>query len=138
KADSKAKPAPKPAPAAEKEKDKGSAIKSLLPKITGRAAKKPEAEEAKPAPVEKPVTPPKPKEALSLIDEKPKKVRKITTEAEKKSFFTPISRVLAAEQEAAQPEPPPAAPVVAEVTEIPAVIEEDGKKIIHLKPPIIV
>jgi translation initiation factor IF-2 len=140
KADAKAKPAPKTAPAADKEKEKESTVKSLLPKITGRTAKKPEAEKPAPAPEEKPVAPPKPKEALSLIDEKPKKVRKIATEAEKKSFFTPISRVLEAEQRAAQPpEPVEAAPVVAETAEVvPTVIEEDGKKIVHLKPPIIV
>lgn len=144
KADAKAKPAPKPAAAADKEKDKGSAVKSLLPKITARAAKKPE-EEVKPEPEAKPVVPPKPKEAVSLIDEKPKKVRKVATEAEKKSFFTPISRVLQAEQEKAiAPEPAPVAPaapaaaVPAPADEAPAVIEEDGKKIIHLKPPIIV
>jgi translation initiation factor IF-2 len=140
KAEAKAKPSPKSAAPAGKEKDKGGAVKSLLPKITARAAKKPEAEEAKPKPkpeaVAKPAAPPKPKEAVSLIDEKPKKVRKAATEAEKKSFFTPISRVLEAEK-APAPEPAPA-PVVAEAAEVPSVIEEDGKKIIHLKPPIIV
>ena len=137
KAEAKAKPSPKPAAAA----DKDSGVKSLLPKITARAAKKPEAEEAKPEAEAKPVAPPKPKEALSLIDEKPKKVRKVATEAEKKSFFTPISRIQAAEQEKeATPAPEAAAPVVssAEPTEEPAMVEEDGKKIIHLKPPIIV
>ncbi|HET6408112.1 MAG TPA: translation initiation factor IF-2 [Chthoniobacteraceae bacterium] len=137
KAEAKAKPSPKPAAAA----DKDSGVKSLLPKITARAAKKPEAEEAKPEAEAKPVAPPKPKEALSLIDEKPKKVRKVATEAEKKSFFTPISRIQAAEQEKeAAPAPETAAPVAAsaEPTEEPAMVEEDGKKIIHLKPPIIV
>jgi translation initiation factor IF-2 len=145
KADAKAKPSPKPAATADKEKDKGSAVKSLLPKITARTAKKAEPEEPAPAPAPevKPVAPPKPKEALSLIDEKPKKVRKVATEAEKKSLFTPISRIQAAEQEkAAAPEPAPvaaAAPAPAAPSdEAPVVIEEDGKKIIHLKPPIIV
>jgi translation initiation factor IF-2 len=137
-AEAKAKPAPKPSAAADKEK--GGAVKSLLPKITARAAKKAEPEEPKPKPKPasepKPAAAAKPKEALSLIDEKPKKVRKVATEAEKKSLFTPISRVLEAEK-VPLPEPAPA-PVAAETAEVPAVIEEDGKKIIHLKPPIIV
>lgn len=140
KADAKAKPAP-PKPAAAAEKDKGSAVKSLFPKITARAAKKPEEEpQPQPAPEAKPV-PPKPKEAVSLIDEKPKKVRKIATEAEKKSLFTPISRIQAEQERVAVPEPvpvAPVAPVAAAPDEAPALIEEDGKKIIHLKPPIIV
>jgi translation initiation factor IF-2 len=150
-AEAKAKPASKSAASADKhkekdkEKDKGGAVKSLLPKIIARTAKKAEPEEPKPAPKPapksapepKPAAPVKPKEAVSLIDEKPKKVRKIATEAEKKSLFTPISRVREAEKTPPSPEPAPA-PVVHEAVEIPAVIEEDGKKIIHLKPPIIV
>jgi translation initiation factor IF-2 len=60
-----------------------------------------------------------------------------TPEGEKKSMFVPISKVREAEQQAAATPPPsvtpaPAAPEGAEV------IEEDGKKIIHLKAPIIV
>ena len=109
-------------------------VKSLLPKITARAPKK--EEQLKEAP-KAPEPPPKPKEALSLIDEKPKRVRTATPEGEKKSMFVPISKVREAEQQAAATPPPsvtpaPAAPEGAEV------IEEDGKKIIHLKAPIIV
>src|SRR5436190_6580240 len=111
-------------------------VKSLLPKITARTApvkKEEPAAEAEPTPAPEPA---KAKAAtVSLIDDKPKKVRKAATEAEKKSLFTPISKVLEAEQAKAAPAPAPAAPTVPEGAEV---IEEDGKKIIHVKPPIIV
>ncbi len=115
--------------------DSGGPVKSLLPKITARAAKKEEPKEAPKAPE----PPPKPKvEAVSLIDEKPKKVRTAPVEGEKKSFFAPISKVLEAEQQKAAA-PAPVAPVAVTPTpEGAEVIEEDGKKIIHLKAPIIV
>ena len=74
-------------------------VKSLLPKITARTApvkKEEPAAEAEPTPAPEPA---KAKAAtVSLIDDKPKKVRKAATEAEKKSLFTPISKVLEAEQ----------------------------------------
>jgi translation initiation factor IF-2 len=116
--------------------DSGAPVKSLLPKITARAAKKEEPKEAPKAPE----PPPKPKEAVSLIDEKPKKVRTAPAEGEKKSLFVPISKVLEAEQQkaAAEAAPPPVAPVAPVAAEGAEVIEEDGKKIIHLKAPIIV
>jgi translation initiation factor IF-2 len=134
-ADADAKAGSKPA---RKTSDKAApgTVKSFLPKITGRPAATPVApvEEPKPEPAKEP---PKPKEAVSLIDEKPPRPKRDGT-AEKKSFFTPISRVLEKEQQKAQPvEPTPPAAVVpppdAAVT-----TEEDGRKIIHLKPPIIV
>lgn len=134
-------PAPAPRPT-------DSGVKSLLPKITARtpaakkAAEEAAAEEARKAAAAANPEPPKPKEvAVSLIDEKPK-ARKPATTAEKKSLFAPISKVLAAEAAekaaaaAPPPPPPPPAPVEAEVAA--ESVEEDGKKIIHLKPPIIV
>jgi len=141
KADAKGRP-----DAAKKPGDKTGAhnpVKSLLPKITARTAKpeEPPVEEPKEAPKE----PVKPKETVSLIDDKPKARRAASTE-QKKSLFVPISKVLQAEQERNAPPPPPepapepvavAAPAVeGEKTE--TVIEENGQKIIHLKPPIIV
>jgi translation initiation factor IF-2 len=110
-------------------------VKSLLPKITARTAV-PKKEEAKPKPELPPaVEPAKPKETVSLIDEKPKKPRKTATEEEKKSLFPSISKVLDAELAKVAPPAPPAAPAVPDGAEV---LEEDGKKIIHLKPPIVV
>src|SRR5690242_14376402 len=100
-ADAKSKAAPKPAPKA----DKPNPVKSLLPKNTVRGAK-PVKEQPKPAP-EPTAEAPMKQEAVSLIDEKPKRVRKVATEAEKKSFFVPISRVREAEQKALEPQPVP-------------------------------
>jgi translation initiation factor IF-2 len=130
-----------PAAASKAGKSDKTAVKSLLPKITARGAKKEEPEAPKPEAVPAP-EPPKPKEAaVSLIDDKPKRVRKPATEEEKKSLFVPISKVRQAEQlAAAEPvAPPPVVPapvVVPESADV--VVEEDGRKIIHLKPPIIV
>jgi translation initiation factor IF-2 len=113
------------------------AVKSLLPKITARAAAKPAApvEEPKIKPAKEP---PKPKEAVSLIDEKPRREKRDGA-AEKKSLFTPISKVLEKEQQKAQaPEPEPAPAAAAAALDGAVTTEEDGRKIIHLKPPIIV
>jgi len=128
---------------AKKPADKGGtgAVKSLLPKITARAAApKAPAPAPEPEAPAAPKEPPKPKEALDLLAEKPKRVRKPVAEGEeKKSLFTPISKIIEAEQAAtaaaAAAPAPTATPAVPEGAEI---IEEDGKKIIHLKPPIIV
>ncbi len=114
-------------------------VKSLLPKITARAAapkvaEKPEPEAAKPEP---PKEPAKPKEALDLLAEKPKRAKRDPSAESKKSMFAPISKIIEAEQvKAAIAALPP--PVVSIVPEGADIIEEDGKKIIHLKPPIIV
>jgi translation initiation factor IF-2 len=116
------------------EKATEGAVKSLLPKITARAAGAKKAEKKPEAEKEVKKEPPKPKETVSLIDDKPKRVRKEATVEEKKSLFVPISKVLEAEQQKSAPAPA-AAPAAPEGAEI---IEEDGKKIIHLKPPIIV
>src|SRR4051794_36082109 len=71
--------------------DPAAPVKSLLPKITARAPKKEQPKEEPKAPE----PPPKPKaEAVSLIDEKPKKIRVPQAEGEKKSLFVPISKVL--------------------------------------------
>ncbi|MEO6055051.1 MAG: translation initiation factor IF-2 [Chthoniobacterales bacterium] len=107
---------------------------SKLPPISSRAKEAPEAPKAE---KEKPA-PPKPVETLSLIEPVKKAVKKPATTARK---LPSIGKV--------EPEPEPvviSAPASSEVTaEISAetesvaeVIEEGGKKIIHIKPPIIV
>jgi translation initiation factor IF-2 len=106
---------------------------------------------AKPAaPAERPpVEPPRPPaEALSLIEPKVKKVRKTEPDGTRriKSFLPPISKISSPSEPAAEPAPAEEAPadiapeVVAEVE--PPVPEEepvvDNRKVIHIKPPIIV
>ena len=91
--------------------------------------------EPKPAPVVK--------ETLSLIDEKPKKVRRAPGTFENKPFIA-LPRIA----QRAEPEPDPvAAPLIPEpaapelIEEIAAAVEPEPKideKIIHIKPPIIV
>ena len=134
-ADAEAKPK-----AAKKSTDKGGsgAVKSLLPKITARAAApKPEEKPAEPTPPPAPKEPAKPKEALDLLAEKPKRAKREPSAESKKSLFTPISKIIEAEQAKAAVAASPA-PVAAPAPEGAEIIEEDGKKIIHLKAPIIV
>ncbi len=90
-----------------------------------------------------PVPPAPPAEALSLIEPKKKKIRKPEGEIERKtrSFLPPISKISA---------PAPAEPVVVSAPEAvaePEIVEEiapvaeepvDERKVIHIKPPIIV
>jgi translation initiation factor IF-2 len=106
---------------------------------TAKAEKtKPGAESAAPAPVVKEV-----KETVSLIDAKPKKVRKpAPANLEHKPFavLPPISK-LRGEPEPPKPAPEPVAPPAepAAEGETPAPAEEPKEeKVIHIKPPIIV
>jgi translation initiation factor IF-2 len=123
---------------AKKPADKGATgpVKSLIPKITAR---KPEPKpEPAPEPPPAPKEPVKPKEALDLLAEKPKRVRAEPGSEPAKSLFVPISRFI---EEKTPPAPAPAPAPAAAATGVPEgaeIIEEDGKKIIHLKPPIIV
>jgi len=117
-------------------------VKSAFKKITATkpasaeakaAAAKPKAE----APPAKPKPEP-PKEAVSLIDEKPKRIRKAAT-ADHKPFALPsISKILATEPPPAPtPDPEPVAAEPEPTT--PAAGEAPSSdKIIHIKPPIIV
>ena len=119
--------APKVAPAG---------TKSAFAPITAKKAP------AKPAPVEpEPVVPKPAVESVSLIDPRvPKPKRAPAEEGVKRTFLPPISRIRAT------PEPPQEAPAEAvsvaplnETETVEAVTEtEDGRKIIHIKPPIIV
>jgi translation initiation factor IF-2 len=93
---------------------------------------------------------PAPKEAVSLIDEKPKVRRRTPSELENKPFavLPPISRIREPEApkstafsvSESAPEPPAAEAVPAAEAPAPVVEEppRDESKIIHLKPPIIV
>jgi len=103
------------------------------------------AESAKPAPAAVPPKPPT--ETLSLIEPKVKKVRKPEADGERrtKSFLPPISKISApapkVETLAAPIEEAPAeiVPVAVEVIPEPVVEEPvDDRKVIHIKPPIIV
>jgi len=86
-------------------------------------------------------TPRPPAEALSLIDPKKKKVRKPGDPAKKKVALPPISKIAGPKppkEEPVEPEQPAAA---GEETagESPAETDaNDGRKVVHLKPPIIV
>ncbi len=124
-----AKPAPKPAPIST------TTTKSAFAPIT---AKKPTPKTAPAAPE----PPPKaPVESVSLIDpQTPKPKRDPADATVKRAILPPISRIRATP---AAPEP------VQEVAPAPAAVEpdgivdavtetEDGRKIIHIKPPIIV
>jgi translation initiation factor IF-2 len=111
---------------------------TMLPRI-GAAPKK-----AK-APVEEPVAeaePAKPtlddqkKAALSLFDEKPKRRERPAADAQKTTALPPISLLLDEPAPKAVAPPPPAPVAEAPLPEFE--LGENGEKIIHLKPPIIV
>ena len=111
---------------------------TMLPRI-GAAPKK-----AK-APVEEPVVeaePAKPtlddqkKAALSLFDEKPKRRERPAADAQKTTALPPISLLLDEPAPKAVAPPPPAPVAEAPLPEFE--LGENGEKIIHLKPPIIV
>ncbi|HKP93624.1 MAG TPA: hypothetical protein VJS88_06985, partial [Chthoniobacterales bacterium] len=112
--------------------------KSAFAPIT---AKKAPAEPAAPVAPE----PPAPKatvESVSLIDPHvPKPKRAPSDEAVKRTILPPISRIRAtpATPEPVREETPPPAPVTPaeEVSEV-ETETEDGRRIIHIKPPIIV
>ncbi|HEV7406647.1 MAG TPA: translation initiation factor IF-2 [Chthoniobacteraceae bacterium] len=124
--------------------------RKITPTKAGLASKNATAERESAAKKEKaeapaPVPPPVPKEAVSLIDEKPKPVRRPPVPGIK--GFKPlsaISQILKPEPPKA-PEPEPEPTVVPEpepvaVVEPEPVVEEEVKneKVVHLKPPIIV
>jgi translation initiation factor IF-2 len=100
--------------------------------VKGKAAAEPEPKKKAPEP---------PKEALSLIDDKPKRVRGKTPALENRPFVAlpTISRILSPEAKPAEP-----APVVEEepVEAVAPPAEEpevkSDEKVIHLKPPIVV
>ena len=128
-------PAPKPSPA---KTAPPIATKSAFTPIT---AKKPAP--AKPAAAPEP--PPKPVvESVSLIDpQTPRPKRTAADEAAKRTILPPISRIRATP--VAPESEPVAAPIAAAAPEAPAeelgeveTETEDGRKIIHIKPPIIV
>jgi translation initiation factor IF-2 len=124
-------------------------VKSAFKKITGAkppataadAAKgKPAPGTAAPAAEKKKATKAEPpKEAVSLIDAKPKKTRDAKTAAlENKPFsgLPTISKILSPEPpKAPEPEPAPAEPAAEAPVEGEAKSDE---KVIHIKPPIIV
>ncbi|MGH8094652.1 MAG: translation initiation factor IF-2 [Chthoniobacterales bacterium] len=102
----------------------------------------------KPAPTPVVVVTPEPPpvkpavESVSLIDpQAPRPKRAPTDEATKRTLLPPISRIRtpAVALEPARVEPPaPAPPAVTEEIEDVETETEDGRKIIHIKPPIIV
>ncbi len=135
----------KPTAAAPKSPRAATPEVKTLPKIAG----------AKPAPVEPPPPKPAPKaraETVSLIDAaKPRAKRVEGDESTKRSVLPPISRIRATQEviPGPAPEAPPkktepvvqAPPPVEQTTDGAESAEEtevDGKKIIHIKPPIIV
>lgn len=109
---------------------------SVLPRLGAKPAAEPEKEDV-PAAVSKPTLDERKKAALNLFeeDEKPKKRPRPPTEAST-SALPPISLLL---DEPAKPAvviaapPPPPEPVEPEFE-----LGENGEKIIHLKPPLIV
>ena len=95
---------------------------------------------AEPAPAPRPQA-----EAVSLIEPKAKKVRKTETEGERKTrILPPISKISAIPQpreEKPAPiaeEPAPAVEAEAAAPEVTAETPTDNRKVIHIKPPIIV
>ncbi len=126
---------------------KTTTVKTAFKKIT---ATKPEdaAAEAKASakskagdvPAAIPEKPEAPKEAISLIDEKPKRRERKPASSDQRPFALPtISRILSPEVPKVvvhppEPEPEPE-PVVAAMAEPPA---KSDAKVIHIKPPIIV
>jgi translation initiation factor IF-2 len=122
-----------------------SAVRSAFKPIT---ASRPEP--AKPTPKATPPPPPPPKEAVSLIDEKPKTLRKRTTKPEDSPrVLPPISRILEPEVQRPAPVPAPVEQPAAsaetssesDVTVAPDLASEpstdpEDDKTIHLKAPV--
>ncbi|MBL9130910.1 MAG: translation initiation factor IF-2 [Verrucomicrobiaceae bacterium] len=114
---------------------------AVLPRLGAKpepVAKKTEPEPVAPAPVAKPTLDDRKKAALNLFedDEKPKKRVRTADSATQTSALPPISLLLdePAKPVVAAPPPPPAAEAAAPDFEL----GENGEKIIHLKPPILV
>jgi len=127
-----------PAPVGEKPADKPVVVakKSAFAPITG---KKPAAGAPKPAPV--PPAPKSPVESVSLIDPRTPKPKRVTSdEAARRSVLPPISRIRGPQPATEAPPPAPAAEAPAADHDATEALEEteDGRKIIHIKPPIIV
>jgi translation initiation factor IF-2 len=137
--------ATKPAPIPEKpaaSPHKPAAVAPTRSAFAPITARKP-ASVPKPAAPPAPAPPPKPAvETVSLIDPRtPKPKRPISEEAAKRSVLPPISRIRAPRPapEPVTPEPAPALPATPPDDAADGVEEtEDGRKIIHIKPPIIV
>ncbi len=113
------------------------ATKSAFTPITAKRQPAKAAAPVEPAPEKKPAV-----ESVSLIDpQTPKAKRAPAAEGTKRTFLPPISRIRAtpAPPEPVREEKPAAAEVAApeEVGEV-ETETEDGRKIIHIKPPIIV
>ncbi len=130
---------PPPAPLVEKPAPpKPVATRSAFAPITGRkpAPAKPEPAPAAPEKPAKIVS-----EAVSLIDpQTPKPKRPVSDQTTKRSFLPPISKIRDPQPapEAVAPTPAPEAPAASEVEIGETEIAEDGRPIIHIKPPIIV
>ncbi len=131
--------APPPAPVADKPKPAPvTATRSAFAPITGRkpVPTKPASAPTAPEKPAKPVT-----EAVSLIDpQTPKPKRPVSQQTTKHSFLPPISKIRDPQPapETVAPTPAPPAPPAAEVETGETEISEDGRPIIHIKPPIIV
>ena len=118
-----------------------SAVRSAFKPITASRPEPP-----KPAPKAAPAAPPPPKEAVSLIDEKPKTLRKRTTKPDDAPrVLPPISRILEPEVHRTVPaaieapvtaEPPPVEPSPSHDSDQVPVIEPEDDKTIHLKAPV--
>ena len=124
---------PKPASAA---RPVAPVTKSAFAPIT---AKRPVVPKSTPA--EPPVPAPKaPVETVSLIDPHVPKPKRSSDEASRLNILPPISRIRAPQPSSEPVHEEPAASAVAPGTEVPELVgeTEDGRKIIHIKPPIIV
>jgi len=128
---------------AEKVTKKPNEDKSAKPGRASSVTHKSRTPEGKPA--EAPAAAPAPKPVMATVDllEPKKKVKRAegTRKAPLKPFITPIGTPVL--PPVAKIEEPPPAPVVEEVPAVVPVAEEvqdpaEGKKILHLKPPIIV
>jgi translation initiation factor IF-2 len=119
-----------------------SAAKSRGPAGGSSSARSKPSVSAEPAAA--PVPPKPPAEALSLIEPKVKKVRATDADGERKtrSFLPPISKISAPAPKVEEPAPQPVAEVApAAVEAVPEPVAEepvDTRKVIHIKPPIIV
>jgi len=127
------KPAPTAAP-----KPSVATTKSIFARITAKKTAPSEPAPAAPMPPPKPVV-----ESVSLIDlHTPKPKRVPSDEGGKRSFLPPISRIRPTPPvvEPASPSKTVTAAAPAATSETTEAIEEteDGRKIIHIKPPIIV
>lgn len=128
------------------ETSKPSATKSAFAPITGKKAPaKPNEGATESRSASQPAPPPLPAksavESVSLIEPHAPKAKRAANEEIKRMILPPISRIRtpSAPPEPTKVEPPPAAPAaVAPAAGEETIETEDGRKIIHIKPPIIV